>query len=190
MTPADQPIGPLSAVRAVLFDRDDTLVFDVPRYNGDPQLVTPIPGAARAVDALRRAGLRLGVVSNQSGVGRGLITAEQMHSVNRRIDELLGPFDTWRCCVHAPAHECSCRKPAPGLIHQAAADLCVQPDEVVLIGDIGTDMQAAAAAGARGILVPSQRTRIEEIRRAPLVASTLTEAAAMVLTARRSVVRQ
>jgi histidinol-phosphate phosphatase family protein len=174
----------------VLFDRDDTLVLDVPRYNGDPDLVAPIPGAVRAVHALRRAGLPLGVVSNQSGVGRGLITVEQMHSVNRRIDDLLGPFDSWRCCIHAPSEECSCRKPAPGLIHQAAADLCVQPDEVVLIGDIGTDMQAAAAAGARAILVPSRRTRIEEIRRAPLVATSLTEAAAMVLAAGRSVVRQ
>ena len=130
-------------VRAVLFDRDDTLVLDVPRYNGDPELVTPIAGAAEALARLRRSGLPIGVVSNQSGIGRGLVTAEQVQAVNARIDSLLGPMDTWRYCPHAPADACSCRKPAPALIEWAAADLGVAPEQVAVVGDIGSDVDDA-----------------------------------------------
>ena len=69
---------------AALFDRDATLVEDVP-YNGDPAVVRPVPGARRALDRLRTAGLRIGVVSNQSGVARGLVTEEQVRAVNARV---------------------------------------------------------------------------------------------------------
>src|SRR3954464_2881698 len=67
--------GPPAPPEAVLFDRDDTLIVDVP-YNGDPARVEPVPGAREALDRLRAAGIRLGVVSNQSGVARGLIGAD------------------------------------------------------------------------------------------------------------------
>ena len=109
---------------AVLFDRDGTLVRDVP-YNGRPDLVEPMPGAAAATARLRQAGLALGVVTNQSGIGRGIITAEQGASVNQRVDELLGPFGSWAVCPHGPDDGCACRKPAPQLVQQAAADLGV-----------------------------------------------------------------
>ncbi len=65
---------------AVLFDRDGTLVDDVP-YNGDPDLVTPRPGARSALDLLRGKGIRLGIVSNQSGVGRGLLTEDDVRRI-------------------------------------------------------------------------------------------------------------
>lgn len=84
---------------AVLFDRDGTLIHDVP-YNGDPALVTPVPGARAAVDRLRAAGLRLGVVTNQSGLARGRFTGADLVRVHARIEELLGPFDTWQVCPH------------------------------------------------------------------------------------------
>ena len=80
---------------AVLFDRDGTLVVDVP-YNGDPALVEPMPGARAALERLRAAGLRIGVVTNQSGLARGRFTADQLDAVNRRVEELLGPFDDWQ----------------------------------------------------------------------------------------------
>ena len=171
-------------VRAVLFDRDDTLVLDVPRYNGDPELVTPIAGAAEALARLRRSGLPIGVVSNQSGIGRGLVTAEQVQAVNARIDSLLGPMDTWRYCPHAPADACTCRKPAPALIEWAAADLGVAPEQVAVVGDIGSDVDAARAAGAVGILVPSPRTLAEEVARADVVADTLADAVELILATR------
>ncbi|SEB79389.1 haloacid dehalogenase superfamily, subfamily IA, variant 3 with third motif having DD or ED [Streptomyces sp. 2131.1] len=148
---------------AVLFDRDGTLVHDVP-YNGDPDLVRPVPGAADAVRLVREAGIPTGVVSNQSGIGRGLLTHEDVRRVNARVDELTGPFDVWLYCPHRPDEGCACRKPLPGLVTEAARRLGVRPDDCVVIGDIAADVHAARAAGAEGILVPNARTRPEETR--------------------------
>jgi HAD superfamily hydrolase (TIGR01662 family) len=164
----------------VLFDRDGTLVHDVP-YNGDPALVAPVDGAGEALDALRHAGVRVGVVSNQSGVGSGRITAEQVEAVNRRVVDLLGPVDVWRWCPHRAADGCECRKPAPGMVEDACAAVGVDPRNCVVVGDIGADLEAAAAAGARGVLVPTPATRPAEVREAEHVAGSLTEAVEGVL---------
>lgn len=169
---------------AVLFDRDDTLIADVP-YNGDPDKVRPLPGVADALGRLRRLGIPLGVVSNQSGVGRGLLTMGQVGAVNDRVSRLLGPFDVWAFCPHTDEDACACRKPAPGLVTTAAHHLGVIPSEVVVIGDIGADMLAAKAAGAEGILVPTGRTRQEEIDAAPRVAANLSDAVSLALGERR-----
>ena len=155
---------------AVLFDRDGTLVRDVP-YNGRPELVEPMPGAAAATARLRHAGMPLGVVTNQSGIGRGIITAGQAEAVNDRVDQLLGPFSSWAVCPHGAGDGCGCRKPAPRLVQQAAADLGVDPEDCVVIGDIGADAAAAYAAGARAILVPTPQTRPEETAGVPVAPS-------------------
>ncbi|MEA2130668.1 MAG: hypothetical protein QOJ85_3559, partial [Solirubrobacteraceae bacterium] len=165
---------------AVLLDRDGTLVVDVP-YNGDPERVAPVPGAEAAVQRLRRAGVKLAVISNQSGVGRGLLTEEQVTAVNRRVEELLGPVGPWLVCPHAPEAGCDCRKPAPGLVLQAAALLGVDPRRCAVIGDIGADMEAAGAAGARGVLVPTPATRRAEILAAAEVAYDLDAAVDLLL---------
>ena len=165
---------------AVLLDRDGTLVEDVP-YNGDPEKVRPMPGARAALDRLRAAGLRLGVVTNQSGLARGLFTAAQMRAVHARIEALLGPFDTWQVCPHDDGDACACRKPAPGLVHRAAAALGTTPARCVLVGDIGRDMTAALAAGATGLLVPTPVTRPEEVAAAPHVARDLPAAIGEIL---------
>jgi histidinol phosphatase-like enzyme len=123
-----------SGIAAALFDRDGTLVEDVP-YNGDPAVVRPVPGARAALDRLRAAGLPPGVVSNQSGVARGLLTREQV----ARVEELLG----------VPADRC------------------------VVVGDIGADVAAGRAAGARAVPVPTAVTRAEEVATAPVVAGDL-----------------
>jgi D-glycero-D-manno-heptose 1,7-bisphosphate phosphatase len=167
---------------AVLFDRDGTLIKDVP-YNGDPARVEPMPGAMEALMRLRRADVPVAVVTNQSGVAKGLLTPDEMDQVNARVEELLGPFDAWAICVHDDADGCTCRKPAPGLVIRAAAVLDVSPRDCVVVGDIGRDMEAAKAAGARGILVPTQETRVEEIRQAAEVAEDLTDVAERVLSA-------
>jgi histidinol-phosphate phosphatase family protein len=166
--------------RAVLFDRDGTLVHDVP-YNGDPARVDPVDDAAAAVARVRAAGLKTAVVSNQSGVARGLITRDQVDAVNARVDELLGPFDSWQVCPHGPTDGCGCRKPRPGMVLAAAAALGVRPDQCVLIGDIGADVEAAQAAGARSVLVPTPVTRPEEVADAPATAPDLATAVDMVL---------
>jgi histidinol-phosphate phosphatase family protein len=158
------------APAAVLFDRDGTLIRDVP-YNGRPELVEPMPGAAAAMIRLRRAGVPAGVVTNQSGIGRGTITAAQADAVNDRIDGLLGPFGTWAVCPHGPDDGCACRKPAPLLIQQAAAGLGVDPADCVVIGDIGADAEAAYAAGARAIMVPTPQTLPVETAGVPVAPS-------------------
>ena len=156
--------------RAVLFDRDGTLIEDVP-YLIDPQRVRPMPGARRTLDQLRRQGVAVGVVSNQSGVARGLIAADELEQVNARVESLLGPFDTWQVCPHAPDARCGCRKPEPGMVTAAARELGLAPDECLLIGDIGSDVDAALAAGARAVLVPTRHTKVAEIDHAHRVAA-------------------
>lgn len=168
---------------AVLFDRDDTLIENRP-YLADARQVRPVPGAAAALRALRAAGVRVGVVSNQSGVARGLITPDQLAGVQARVEELLGPFDTWQVCVHDDEDDCACRKPKPGLVCQALRVLGTRPAECVVIGDTGADVTAALAAGARPILVPTpvtRRTEVEHATRTARVAGDITEAVAIAL---------
>ncbi|NBE84289.1 HAD-IIIA family hydrolase [Micromonospora sp. NEAU-HG-1] len=172
---------------AVLLDRDGTLIEDVP-YNGEPEKVRPMPGAREALDRLRAAGLRLGVVTNQSGLARGCFTAGQLERVHARIEELLGPFDTWRVCPHDAGAGCGCRKPAPGLVRAAAADLGTTPGRCVMVGDIGRDMTAALAAGASGVMVPTPVTRAEEVAAAPYTAPTLPAAVEEILRRQAAVV--
>lgn len=170
-------------IAAVLFDRDDTLIVDVPEI-ADPILVQPVAGAREALDRVRAAGLPVGVVTNQAAVARGATTPEQLAAVNARVEELLGPFATWQVCVHAEADGCPCHKPKPGLVRRAAAELGVDPRACVLIGDTGRDVTAVASAGGVGILVPTGRTRVAEIaaaRRSAYVATDLTEAVDLAL---------
>ncbi|MEU3271958.1 HAD-IIIA family hydrolase [Saccharomonospora sp. NPDC006951] len=147
---------------AVLFDRDDTLIETVPSLT-DPERVRPLPGVASALRSLRDAGVLLGVVSNRSGmpVGSGASRA-----VDARVDELLGPFQTWQVCPHRPGDACPCRRPKPGLVLRAADALGVDVRRCVVVGDTGADVDAAAAAGALGVLVPSERTRSDDVTRA------------------------
>jgi histidinol-phosphate phosphatase family protein len=168
----------VAKTRALLFDRDDTLIVNVP-YLNDPALVEPMPGVAETLRRLRSEGIRIGVVSNQSGVARGLIDRAQLDAVNARVEDLLGPFGTWQICVHGEEDGCPCRKPEPGLIRQAASALGVDVRHCVVVGDIGADVAAAVKAGARGILVPTRHTlpaEIQHAKDAATVARDITEA--------------
>jgi histidinol-phosphate phosphatase family protein len=173
------------SVEAVLFDRDGTIVEDVP-YNGNPGLVRPVPEAKETVHRLRAKGIRVGVITNQSGVARGLISREDVRAVNEQIDRAVGPFDTWEVCHHGPDDGCDCRKPRPGLVQAAAQRLGVDPARCVVIGDIGADVLAARAAGATAVLVPTPVTRAEEVDAAPCVAQSLAAAADVALARGRS----
>ena len=160
------------APRAVLFDRDGTLVVDVP-YNGDPTLVRPVPQAAAALTRLRAAGVATAVVTNQSGIARGLLTRADADACHARLAELIGPLGPVLVCEHAADDACGCRKPRPGLVLQAARALGVDPRDCAVVGDIGADVGAARAAGARSVLVPTPVTRQDEVDAAPLVAADL-----------------
>jgi D-glycero-D-manno-heptose 1,7-bisphosphate phosphatase len=141
----------------------------------------PVAGANRALERLRAAGVRIAVVTNQSGIARGIVTAEQVAAVNARVEHLLGPLGPWLVCPHAPNDGCACRKPRPGLVLEAAARLGVAPERCAVIGDIGSDVQAARAAGARAVLVPNDRTHAAEIASAPETAASLEEAVGLLL---------
>ena len=168
------------AIDAVLCDRDGTLLVDVP-YNGDPARVRVLPGVVAGLVRLRAAGVRLAVVSNQSGVARGMLTTAQVRAVNARLVELLGPFDAVQWCPHGPEDGCACRKPAPGMVIAAAAGCGVPVDRCAVIGDIGADVEAARRAGAQPILVPTAVTRADEVAAAPCVVPDFASAVDLVL---------
>jgi HAD superfamily hydrolase (TIGR01662 family) len=181
--PRASSIAPLrrgSLPAAVLLDRDDTLIRDVP-YNGDPSLVEAMPGARLALDRLRAVGVPLAVITNQSAIGRGLLEREHVEAVNDRVEELLGPFDAWAVCPHVETDACDCRKPLPGMIYQVARQLNVDAQDCVVIGDIGSDIEAAAAASARGILIPTAHTRECEVHASIERAVDLSSAVALLL---------
>jgi HAD superfamily hydrolase (TIGR01662 family) len=168
----------------VLFDRDGTLVHDV-AYNGEPARVAPVEGAAEALGRLRAAGIAVGMITNQSGIGRGWLTPAQVDSVNERVAELLGPFAITAVCPHTEADSCACRKPAPGMVLAAATAAGVPVERCAVVGDIGSDVGAALAAGARGVLVPNGATLSDEIAAAPELAENLNRAVDILLEAPR-----
>ncbi len=155
----------MRADRAVFLDKDGTLVDDVP-YNVDPDLIRLAPGADEGLPALRDLGYRLFVVSNQSGVARGLFPESALVAVERRLRELLGALgvalDEFYYCPHHPQGrvkpydvDCDCRKPSPGLIRRAATAHHLDLDHSWLIGDILDDIEAGHRAGCRTLLIDS-----------------------------------
>jgi D-glycero-D-manno-heptose 1,7-bisphosphate phosphatase len=142
--------------RAVFADRDGTLIED-PGYLADPDGVVLLPGAAHALARLRDHGFVLVVVSNQSGIARGLITEEQAAAVHARfVAELAGrgvQLDAVRYCPHGPNDGCVCRKPLPGLLLEAAEELGVDPARSFMVGDTPSDIEAGKRAGCMTILL-------------------------------------
>ncbi|WP_037681774.1 HAD-IIIA family hydrolase [Streptomyces griseus] len=170
----------MSRVRAVLFDRDGTLVEDVPD-NADPQRVRPTDGAREALELLRHQGLATGFLTHQPGVARGTLTEADVRRVDARVDELLGPFDVRGVCPHGPDDGCHCRSPEPGLLLWAAGRVCTGPEGTVVISGRVSDVEAARRAGAHGVLVPTPHTPPEETAAAEHVAPDLLTAVRAVL---------
>ncbi len=143
---------------AAFLDRDGTIIVDT-GFVRDPSQVQLIPGSAKAIRRLNQAGWAVVVVTNQSGIARGIITWEQYHAVARRIDELLAAegarIDATYVCPHHPeiTGPCECRK--PGLAHYRAAieTLELDPARSVFIGDRLTDLEPAGQLGGTGVLV-------------------------------------
>jgi len=168
------------AVRAVLFDRDGTLIENE-EDPVDPERIRPLAGAVDAVRALRTEGIATGVVTNQGAVAEGRSTVHDVAARNAAVDREFGPFDTWQTCLHRASDGCGCRKPAPGMIRAAAHSLGIPPEQCVVIGDTEGDLLAARRAGARAVLVPNPATRASEVDDAPHVAPDLTTAVRWVL---------
>jgi heptosyltransferase-2 len=149
----------------VYLDRDGTLNFD-PGYLNQPEQLRLLPGVGPAVARLNRAGFKTVVLSNQSGVARGLITQDQLEAIHQRLRELLADDGAWLdgifVCPHHPDEGCICRKPAPGLVHRALQELGVFPGNAIVIGDKATDMELARNVGALAVFVRSGNAPEEE----------------------------
>jgi D,D-heptose 1,7-bisphosphate phosphatase len=149
--------------RAVFLDKDGTLVDDVP-YNVDPALIRLAPGAAEALPKLHRAGYLLVVVSNQSGVARGVFPESALVHVMERLgslfDECGATLAGFYYCPHHPqgavtqfAKNCDCRKPEPGMLLAAARRHDIDLKRSWMVGDILDDIEAGRRAGCRTILI-------------------------------------
>ncbi|HWO93285.1 MAG TPA: HAD family hydrolase [Dehalococcoidia bacterium] len=177
-----------SPKRAVFIDKDGTLVVDVP-YNVDPALIELTPGAASAMRTLAGAGYELFVVTNQSGVAKGLFPEAALGAVQDRIAALLADagvaLSGFYYCPHDPARApCLCRKPQPGLIRHAAREHGVDLQRSWMIGDILADVEAGNRAGCRSALVDGGNVTWAELTEAnvpTIVARNLEDAARQIL---------
>jgi D-glycero-D-manno-heptose 1,7-bisphosphate phosphatase len=142
--------------RFVLLDRDGTINEEV-GYVLSPDELRLIDGAPEAIRRLRELGLGVAVVTNQSPIGRGWITEEDLAAVHERLRELLrargAELDGIFTCPHAPSDGCGCRKPATGLVDRAARQFGFAPSEAFVVGDHAGDMAMGRAVGARTIFV-------------------------------------
>ena len=139
---------------AVFLDRDDTLIENVP-YLGDPEKVRLLPGAKEALEKLHQNHVPLLVVSNQSGVGRGLITKDQVRAVDARMEQLLGvPFLDYRHCFAAPGDPYDeRRKPSPRMLQEAAKGHNLNLPHCFMVGNRLSDIQAGHSAGCGTVLL-------------------------------------
>ena len=145
---------------AVFLDRDGTVNLD-PGYLGNPEKVEIYPHVKEGIRKLKcNFGFTIVVVSNQSGIARGLITEEQVISVNERINELLGDeskIDSFYYCKHHPdfssAEDSKCRKPSPEMIFKAANELNLDLKRSYIIGDKAVDVESGINAGIKTILL-------------------------------------
>ncbi|HEY7478628.1 MAG TPA: HAD-IIIA family hydrolase [Actinomycetota bacterium] len=144
--------------RAALVDRDGTINVETPgSYVLAPDAMRLLPGAAAGLRRLHRSGLAVVVISNQAPVGRGWIDGAELAAINRRMEELLAEegagVDAIYSCPHDGADGCRCRKPEPGLLLDAAADLDLDLAGSFVVGDKASDLEAGRRVGATTILV-------------------------------------
>ncbi len=162
---------------AVFLDRDGTIIEDV-GYLHDLDRIAFYPFAVDAIRGLNRAGLAVVVITNQSGVARGMITEALVDETHARLTATLAAggarVDAYYYCPHHPAgtvaeyaSACGCRKPASGLIDRAARDLGLDPVRSFVVGDKWIDVGVARAVGARGVLVRTGSGAWEEAHKRP-----------------------
>jgi histidinol-phosphate phosphatase family protein len=186
--------------RAVFVDKDGTLVQDVP-YNVDAERIVLLPDVGEALRLLQDAGFLIIVVSNQPGVALRRFPASAQRAVEARLDELQAPFGVmitaYGWCTHAPAGvrtpvACTCRKPRPGLLVDAAATHGIALERSWMVGDILDDVEAGHRAGCRTLLVDrgnETRWRAGRLRTPDAIVYRFADAAAMILDGRRQQAR-
>jgi D-glycero-D-manno-heptose 1,7-bisphosphate phosphatase len=148
---SDRPRG------VVLLDRDGVINVDSVNYVRSVEEWVPLPGSIAAIARLSRAGFTIGIVTNQSGLARGLFDIDALQAMTRelhaRTREAGGTIDGVFFCPHGPDDGCGCRKPAPGLLLDACRRFGASSRDVIVVGDSARDLEAGAAIGARTVLV-------------------------------------
>jgi histidinol-phosphate phosphatase family protein len=176
------PRDDVSRRRFVLLDRDGTLIQER-HYLSDPDQVELVPGAGEALRRLRAAGLGAIVVTNQSGVARGLFDQARVEAIHARLRALLAAhgatLDAIYACPHAPEEGCACRKPRTGLVERAQREFGLDPRRCFVVGDKACDIELGARLGATTLLVRTgygAETEAERQPRPDHVVSDLSEA--------------
>lgn len=142
----------MSRNQAVFFDRDGTLIEEA-HYCSDPAQVKILPGVPEALHRLKAAGFLTFVITNQSGIGRGLITEEQYRAVEAEMRKQAGSIDGVYFCADAPDTPSPRRKPQPGMVLEAAAAHAVDLARSFFVGDKAADIECGRRAGTRTVLV-------------------------------------
>lgn len=144
-------------MKLVVLDRDGTINHDSDQYIKSPAEWKPIKGSVEAIARLTQAGFRVVVATNQSGLARGLFDMAALNAIHdvlqRAVHQAGGRIEAIFFCPHAEQSGCPCRKPRPGMLLEIGKRLNVPMEGVPMVGDSLRDLQAAAAAGARPVLV-------------------------------------
>lgn len=167
---------------AVFADRDGTLIHDAD-YCSDPKQVKILNGVPEALRRLKQRGYKIIVITNQSGIGRGFFTVEQYHAVEAEVARQVGRelIDATYFCPDAPGHPSKCRKPAPGMVLQAAREHHIDLARSFLIGDKEIDAECAHNAGVRAIRVLTGFDQMTDGSCADWVAKDVSAAAEIIL---------
>lgn len=162
---------------AVFLDRDGTIIEDA-HYLSKPEQVRLLPGAADAIARINAATIPAIVITNQSGIGRGIFTDDDHLRITGRLNELLGEcgarIDATYHCPHRPDEECECRKPGTLLFRQAAADHRIDLASALYVGDRFRDIEPGIVLGGNGVLIPSPETPADDTLRAVATARVAT----------------
>ncbi|HRV94863.1 MAG TPA: D-glycero-beta-D-manno-heptose 1,7-bisphosphate 7-phosphatase [Anaerolineae bacterium] len=148
-------------MRAIFLDRDGVICENRPDYVKSWREFEFLPGAKQSLAALRYLGLPIIVVTNQSAIGRGIVSTNDVETIHHRMTAEIqaygGHITHVYCCPHHPEEGCDCRKPQPGMLLQAAQDLGIDLSCSYMVGDAATDLLAGQQAGCHSILVLTGR---------------------------------
>lgn len=146
-----------SNIKLIILDRDGVINYDSDDYIKTPEEWIPIPGSLEAIARLNKAGYKVAVATNQSGIARGYYDLDILEKMHQKMQKLLaevnGKVDHISFCPHAPDDNCLCRKPKPSMLLEIADSFAVSSEAVTFVGDTATDMQAAKAANMKFVLV-------------------------------------
>lgn len=170
--------------KVIFLDRDGTIICDKD-YIRDPEKVEPLHGVGEVLAYLKECGFLLVMVSNQSGIGRGILTSDEVEGVNKRLFSILSEcnvsLDAVYYCPHSPEEQCSCRKPSPKMLLLAARDLNLDLTRSFMIGDKFSDIEAGKRAGCKTILLRNDFVEEETDLKPDFIASNWVEVLSYVL---------